>query len=151
VVEFRTDGNVLVISIRRREAAVIRHFQRMPYGLFVLVSIRPERWLGECGRYSVCPKKISCHVRPSLVIEYRGQERVTELGLAPHIITKLALEAQFRNMSIGELIGALVTAMTEKNLFQLMLDTEGNAKAPPSLDMREIRVFRDQTKTPDRW
>jgi hypothetical protein len=37
VVELRTaQGAVLVISIPRTEAAVIRHFQeRMPYGLFV--------------------------------------------------------------------------------------------------------------------
>src|SRR5262245_23929720 len=37
VVEFMTsDGDVLVISIPRSEAHVVRHFQeRMPYGLFV--------------------------------------------------------------------------------------------------------------------
>jgi hypothetical protein len=37
VVEFGTaEGEVLVISIPRTEAALVRHFQeRMPYGLFV--------------------------------------------------------------------------------------------------------------------
>ena len=36
VIEFRTDGETLAISIPRTEAAVVRHFQeRMPYGLFV--------------------------------------------------------------------------------------------------------------------
>jgi hypothetical protein len=37
VIEFRTaEGEALAISIPRREAAVVRHFQeRMPYGLFV--------------------------------------------------------------------------------------------------------------------
>jgi hypothetical protein len=36
VVEFRTAGETLAISIPRTEAAVTRHFQeRMPYGLFV--------------------------------------------------------------------------------------------------------------------
>jgi hypothetical protein len=36
VIEFRTaDGEALAISIPRTETAVIRHFQEMPYGLFV--------------------------------------------------------------------------------------------------------------------
>jgi len=36
VVEFRTAaGETLAISIPRTEAAVVRHFQERPYGLFV--------------------------------------------------------------------------------------------------------------------
>ncbi|SRR6266550_6057737 len=85
----------------------------------------------------------------AIVIAYRGQERTTELGLARDVITKLAFEAQFRNTNIAELIGAVVAAATDKDLFQLMLDTEEIAKAAPALDLGEIRIFPNQAKTPD--
>jgi hypothetical protein len=51
-------------------------------------------------------------------------EEQLELGLPEEIITKLAFEAQVRDMSIGELIGALIAATMEKDLLQLILDAE---------------------------
>ena len=47
-----------------------------------------------------------------------------ELRLPEEIITKLAFEAEFRDMGIGELIGALIAATMEKDLLQLILDAE---------------------------
>jgi hypothetical protein len=46
------------------------------------------------------------------------------LRLPEEIITKLAFEAEFRDMGIGELIGALIAATMEKDLLQLILDSE---------------------------
>jgi hypothetical protein len=84
----------------------------------------------------------------AIVIGFKGKERTTELHLAPNVITKLAFEAEFRGLSIGELIGALVAATTEKDLFQLILKTD--EMSPQKLAVTEIRVFPEQVKTPSR-
>jgi hypothetical protein len=51
-------------------------------------------------------------------IQYNGMERTTELPLTLDMIGQLAFEAQFRDMSIGELLGELIIAMMKKDLFQ---------------------------------
>ena len=51
-------------------------------------------------------------------------EEQLELRLPEEIIIKLAFEAEFRDMGIGELIGALIAATMEKDLLQLILDAE---------------------------
>ena len=56
----------------------------------------------------------------ALRMKYRGYERTNELPLAQDMIRQLAFEAQFRNMSIGELI----VAMLNKDLFQAVLPRE---------------------------
>jgi hypothetical protein len=43
-------------------------------------------------------------------MQYRGEERTTELALTQDMIGQLAFEAAFRNMTIGELIGELIAA-----------------------------------------
>jgi hypothetical protein len=43
-------------------------------------------------------------------------------------------------MRIGELIGALIAATMEKDLLQLILDTEKGTKTPQTVDLREIRI-----------
>jgi hypothetical protein len=77
----------------------------------------------------------------AIVIGYKDQEQTTELRLSQDVITKLAFEAEFRGMRIGELIGALVVATMEKDLSQLILDTEKDTKNPQTVDVREIRIF----------
>ena len=57
----------------------------------------------------------------ALVMQYRGDERTTELPLTQDMIWQLAFEAQFRDMSIGELIGEVTTVIMKKDLFQLVL------------------------------
>ena len=57
----------------------------------------------------------------ALRVQYRGDERTTELPLTQDMIWQLAFEAQFRNMSIGELIGEVTTVIMKKDLFQLVL------------------------------
>ena len=58
-------------------------------------------------------------------MRYKGEERTTELPLTHDMITQLAFEAGLRNMRIGELIGELMAAMLEKDLFQTVLQREG--------------------------
>jgi hypothetical protein len=61
-------------------------------------------------------------------MEYKGEERSTRLPLDQEMIRQLALEAEFRGMRIGELVAALILAITRKDLFQLVL-----ANAPEQL------------------
>src|SRR6516165_861605 len=51
-------------------------------------------------------------------MQYKGEERTTELPLTPDMIRELAFEAELRNIRIAELIGELMVAMLKKDLFQ---------------------------------
>ena len=62
-------------------------------------------------------------------MQYKGDERTTELPLTQDMITQLAFEAQFRNMSIGEFVGELLIAIMNSDLFQHVL-LEPNSKQP---------------------
>jgi len=64
----------------------------------------------------------------ALRMKYRGRERTSELPLTQDMIRLLAFEAQFRNMSIGELVGELLIAIMKRDLFQHVL--EANSKQP---------------------
>src|SRR5262245_46274942 len=64
----------------------------------------------------------------ALRMEYRAYKRTSELPLTQDMIRQLAFEAQFRNMSIGELVGELLIAMMKRDLFQHVL--EPNSKQP---------------------
>ena len=65
----------------------------------------------------------------ALRMQYRGDERTTKLPLTQDMIWQLAFEAQFRDMSIGELVGALIIVIMKKDLFQHVL-LEPNSKQP---------------------
>jgi hypothetical protein len=59
-------------------------------------------------------------------MQYRGEERTTELPLTQDMIGQLAFLAAFRNVTIGELIGELIAALLTKDrlgqkLLQLVL------------------------------
>jgi hypothetical protein len=64
----------------------------------------------------------------ALRMKYRGHERTKELPLTEDMIRQLAFEAQFRNMSIGEVVGELLIAMVKRDLFHHVL--EPNSKQP---------------------
>src|SRR5215813_6037279 len=64
----------------------------------------------------------------ALSMKYRGYERTRELPLTQDMIRQLAFEAQFRNMSIGELVGELFIAIMKRDLFQHVL--EPNSQQP---------------------
>src|SRR5215475_8178239 len=57
----------------------------------------------------------------ALRMKYRGHERTIELPLSKDMIVQLAFEAQFRNMSIGGLVGELLIAIIKRDLFQHVL------------------------------
>jgi helix-turn-helix resolvase-like protein len=66
-----------------------------------------------------------------LRMQYRGDERTTELPLTQDMITQLAFEAQVRDMSIGELVSELIIVIMKKDLCQKML--EPRVKQPERL------------------
>jgi hypothetical protein len=65
-------------------------------------------------------------------IQYKGEERTTELLFTQDMIRQLALEAVFRDVRIGELISELFIAIMKKDLFQMVLepDQTRTAKQP---------------------
>lgn len=50
-------------------------------------------------------------------LEYKGVECTTELALSPDMIEHLALEAEIRNLRIGELIRDLILSTVKNDLF----------------------------------
>ena len=57
----------------------------------------------------------------AIQMQYRGEERTTELPLTQDMIGRLAFEAAFRNVQIGELIGELIAGLLKEDLLQTML------------------------------
>jgi hypothetical protein len=60
--------------------------------------------------------------RFAIRMQYRGEERATELPLTQDMIGQLAVEAALRNMRIGELIGELIVAVLKEDLLQTVLE-----------------------------
>jgi hypothetical protein len=65
----------------------------------------------------------------TLRMKYRGHERTSELPLTQDMIRQLAFEAQFRDMSIGGLVGELLITIVKRDVFQHVL-LEPNSKQP---------------------
>ena len=55
-------------------------------------------------------------------IQHNGMERTIELPLTLDEVARLAWEAEFRDMRIGQFIGELIAAMVTKDLFRAVLD-----------------------------
>ena len=55
-------------------------------------------------------------------MQYKGMERTTELSLTLDEVARLAWEAEFRDMSIGQFIGELIAAMVTKDVFRVVPD-----------------------------
>jgi hypothetical protein len=60
--------------------------------------------------------KFGIHMR------YKGEGRTTELPLDTDMVGRLAIEAEFRSMRIGELVARLILTIAERDLFQLVLE-----------------------------
>jgi len=56
----------------------------------------------------------------SIRMQYRGEERTTELSLTPDMIGKLAFEAAFRKVSIGEFFSEVIESVVNQDLLQLV-------------------------------
>ena len=60
------------------------------------------------------PAKAADVARFAISVRYLGEERTTELPLTQDMITQLAVEAAFRGVSIGDLIGDLIMEMLRR-------------------------------------
>ena len=58
----------------------------------------------------------------ALSMQYRGYERTTELSLPEGAVAQLTIEAQSRDLSVGQLVAALIKATLEKDLGRQVLD-----------------------------
>jgi hypothetical protein len=58
----------------------------------------------------------------SIRMQYKGENRTNELPLSPDMVGRLAIEADFRNMRIGELVAQLILGVAKNDLFTLVLD-----------------------------
>ena len=79
-------------------------------------------------------KREPTHMKPdeakfALILQYNGRECTTDLLLSPDKIGILALEAEFRSMSISAFISELITSTVKNDLFRQMLDTESHTPA----------------------
>jgi hypothetical protein len=82
-------------------------------------SVKPEAApCQECGNRANEAAAASFAIR----MQYRGEERTTELPLTQDMIGHLSFEAAFRNVSIGELIDELIVAVVKQDLLQTVLE-----------------------------
>ena len=76
----------------------------------------------------------------TVTIRYKDEEREIDLALTHVMIARLAFEAHFCNMRMTELLGNLITATINKDLFQQVLDTERAANGPQTLLSRGCQI-----------
>jgi len=81
-------------------------------------SVKPEAApCQECGNRA----NEAAAANLAVQMQYRGEERTTELSLTQDMIGRLAFEAAFRNVQIGQLIGELIVGLLKEDLLQTML------------------------------
>ena len=61
----------------------------------------------------------------SLRMQYRGEERTTEIPLTPDMMRQLSIEAWLRDMRIGEVVSELIVAVFKRDLHSV-LDRTGS-------------------------
>ena len=64
------------------------------------------------------PKPAENCVKLAVRMQYQGCERVIELPLSQDLIGRLAIEAHFSNLSIGEMVAKLITEAVKRDLFE---------------------------------
>ena len=62
----------------------------------------------------------------SLRMQYRGEERTTEIPLTHDMMRQLAIEAWLRDMKMGEVANELILAVFKRDLFHSVLDRTGS-------------------------
>ena len=58
----------------------------------------------------------------SLKMQYRGEERTTEIPLTQDMMRQLAIEAWLRDMKMGEVVSEVIIGVIKGNLFHSVLD-----------------------------
>jgi hypothetical protein len=71
-----------------------------------------------------------CEAKFAFIVQYKGREFATEPALSPDMIGLLALEAEFRGMSISAFISEIITSTVKNDLFRQVLDTEITSGTP---------------------
>jgi hypothetical protein len=69
----------------------------------------------------------------ALRMQYMGLERTTDFRLTQDMIEQLALEAEFRDMRIGEFVGELIIATVKKGLLRQVLGSEVGSDLPAAV------------------
>jgi len=59
-----------------------------------------------------------------ITMTYKGEQRSTELPFTQDMMRQLVFEAAIRDMRIGEFVAELISAITRKDLFQLVLEPD---------------------------
>ena len=85
----------------------------------------------------------------SLRMQYRGEERTTEIPLTHDMMRQLAIEAWLRDMKIGEVVSELIVAVFKRDLFTRCLIGPGRnprraAKVYRATGLATARVVPDQ-------
>jgi hypothetical protein len=55
----------------------------------------------------------------ALWMQYRARERIIELPLSQDLLGRLAIDAHFHNLSVGEMAAKLITAAVKADLFEV--------------------------------
>ena len=58
----------------------------------------------------------------SLMMQYRGEERTTEIPLSQDMMRQLAIEAWLRDMKMGEVVSEVIIGVIKGDLFHSVLD-----------------------------
>jgi len=58
----------------------------------------------------------------SLSLQYKGEERTTEIPLTQEMMRQLAIEAWLRDMKMGEVVSEVIIGVIKGNLFHPVLD-----------------------------
>jgi hypothetical protein len=64
------------------------------------------------------PKPAENRAKLAVRMQYQGRERLIELPLSQDLIGRLAIEAHFSNLSIGEMAVKLITEAVKRDLFE---------------------------------
>jgi hypothetical protein len=63
------------------------------------------------------------HSELGVRMQYKDNDQTVELPLSLEMVGRFFLEAEFRNMRIGELLARLILEIAERDLFQLVPDS----------------------------
>jgi hypothetical protein len=64
----------------------------------------------------------------AITMQHKGQQKTNELPFTKEMIGRLALEAEFRGVGIGEIMTQLIVAAITKDMFRAMLDEISGAE-----------------------
>src|SRR5262249_5602987 len=91
-------------------------------------TMTPDETEGRSRQGAAAPATCEPTASLALLMRYRGSTRTTELAVSPEVISQLVLEAEFREVKLGDLISRLITAIAERDLFRTVLEPSASAQ-----------------------